>query len=69
KFWPKYQQAFEEMLQATSRPEAPWYVIPADNKWYRNFIVGGIIVKTLEEMNLKYPREAPGVDFSKIKIK
>lgn len=54
-FWEKYQIAFEDALTQTSTEFAPWYIIPADNKWYMRTVVGDIIVHTLESLPLKYP--------------
>jgi PPK2 family polyphosphate:nucleotide phosphotransferase len=55
KLWPEYRAAAEEMLARTATPEAPWYVVPADHKWYRNWAVSRMLVDTLEEMNPQYP--------------
>jgi len=65
-FWPQYMDAYEGLLSATSRDHAPWFVIPADVKWYRNVAVSEIIVKALESLKLSYPK--PTVDASKIKL-
>jgi len=56
KLWPQYMKAYEDALSRTSTPLAPWYIIPANKKWYRNLIVSGIIVKRLEQLNMKYPQ-------------
>lgn len=66
KFWDDYTIAFEEMLERCSTPYAPWYVIPADQKWYRNLAVTRIIVSTLEEMGPEFPD--PGFDPKDFKI-
>lgn len=55
KFWVKYQQAFEQMIKKTSTDCAPWYVVPADKKWFARAAVGGILMETLHQMNPKYP--------------
>jgi PPK2 family polyphosphate:nucleotide phosphotransferase len=55
KHWPAYQRAFEEAIRATATPEAPWYVVPADNKWFTRLVVVGAIVRALESMHLAYP--------------
>src|SRR5262249_48548901 len=55
-FWDDYQQAFEEMLNHTSTAEAPWYVIPADHKWFAHYLVAKIIVDKLESLNLAFPK-------------
>jgi PPK2 family polyphosphate:nucleotide phosphotransferase len=54
--WDDYQAAYEEAIRATATPHAPWYVVPADNKWYMRLVVVAAIVQALEEWNLEYPR-------------
>lgn len=56
KRWDQYQAAFEDALSKCSSAFAPWYVIPADKKWFRNMAVSQIIVETLESLNLQYPK-------------
>jgi PPK2 family polyphosphate:nucleotide phosphotransferase len=56
KHWREYMRAYEEMIRNTARPHAPWYVAPADNKWFTQLVVAGAIVETLEELNLEYPK-------------
>ena len=56
KFWNKYMKAYEEVLEKCNTSWAPWYVIPSDKKWYRNLIVARIITKTMQDMNLKFPK-------------
>ena len=68
KLWDKYQKAFEEVISATSTEEAPWYVVPANRKWYRNLIVADRVVNALEDMKLKTPPAPEGVDFTKLRI-
>jgi PPK2 family polyphosphate:nucleotide phosphotransferase len=63
KHWDDYMLAYEQALQATARPWAPWYAIPADNKPFMRYIVAKIIVKTMESMNLEYPRLDPEVEY------
>lgn len=58
-YWDQYQQAFEEMIRHTSTPDAPWYVVPADNKWYSRLVCLCAVVSALTEMKLKYPN-VPG---------
>jgi PPK2 family polyphosphate:nucleotide phosphotransferase len=55
KRWPDYVRAYEDVLSATSTAEAPWYIIPADSKWFARIVVAEIIVETLESLSLKYP--------------
>jgi PPK2 family polyphosphate:nucleotide phosphotransferase len=54
--WDSYMEAYEEMLEATSTDDAPWYVVPANRKWFTRMAVADIIVDTLEGMDLNYPR-------------
>jgi len=58
KFWPAYMDAYEEALSATSQEHAPWFVIPADNKWFRNIAVSRIVVDAMASLKLKYPEPA-----------
>jgi PPK2 family polyphosphate:nucleotide phosphotransferase len=53
--WDDYMKAYEEMLSATSTKWAPWYVIPADKKWYTRVAVADIVLNTLKSLNLRYP--------------
>jgi PPK2 family polyphosphate:nucleotide phosphotransferase len=54
-YWKDYQEAYEEMIQNTATKHAPWYVIPADNKWYTQLIVASAVITALEELDLSYP--------------
>jgi PPK2 family polyphosphate:nucleotide phosphotransferase len=54
-FWDKYQRAYEEELTHTSTESAPWYIIPADHKWFARLAIASIIVAKLEALNLTYP--------------
>lgn len=54
--WNTYMHAYQEALQATSKPWAPWYAIPADNKAFMQLTVAGLIVKSLEQLELRYPQ-------------
>jgi PPK2 family polyphosphate:nucleotide phosphotransferase len=54
--WDRYMEAYEEMIRHTASPEAPWYVVPADHKWYTRVVVADAIVDTLESMDLRYPQ-------------
>ena len=53
--WKEYMAAYEETLRVTSTPEAPWYVVPADNKWFTRLAVAAIAVETLQSLHLKVP--------------
>jgi PPK2 family polyphosphate:nucleotide phosphotransferase len=63
--WKEYQAAYSEAIARTSTKDAPWYVIPSDHKWYRNWAVSRLLIETLTEMDPKYP-EPP--DLAGIKI-
>jgi PPK2 family polyphosphate:nucleotide phosphotransferase len=65
RFWGDYIQAYQEVLTRCSTKRAPWFVIPANKKWFRNLAVSHIIVETLEEMRLKFP--PPAIDVKKLK--
>src|SRR2546421_3853621 len=54
-FWKDYQEAYEEMIQQTAAKHAPWYVIPADNKWFTRLVVAAAILEALNDLNLAFP--------------
>ena len=56
KYWVDYQKAYEEMIENTATEHAPWYVVPADNKWFTRLVVSTVVVETLESLNLAYPK-------------
>ncbi|HVS30893.1 MAG TPA: PPK2 family polyphosphate kinase [Thermoanaerobaculia bacterium] len=64
KLWPAYEKAYEDALGETSTDVAPWYVVPANKKWYRNWVIGSIVVKALEDLDMKYPE----IDLSNVVI-
>ena len=55
-YWKDYQDAYEEMIQHTATQEAPWYVIPADNKWFTRVAVAAAVVESLASLDLHYPK-------------
>ena len=61
-YWDDYQEAFEDMLSKTSTPWAPWYVVPSDQKWYRNLSVASVIVDKLASLEMQFPEEVPDID-------
>jgi len=63
--WDSYLQAFEDALERTSTKHAPWYVIPADHKWFRNLAVSQIVAATLEDLGMRVP--PPRVDLAAIR--
>ena len=67
KHWDKYMKAFEDVFRKCSKKHAPWYVVPANKKWFRNLVITQILVDTLERMKLKMP--APEFDVEEIRAK
>lgn len=55
KLWPDYTRAYEEVLSSTSTDWAPWYIVPANRKWYRNLVVASVLVEALRGLNMRYP--------------
>jgi PPK2 family polyphosphate:nucleotide phosphotransferase len=62
-YWDDYQRAYEELIRHTASKHAPWYVVPADNKWFTHLVVAAAIVEALEGLDLSYPK----VDAAKLK--
>jgi len=62
-FWNDYMEAYEQMIQETATKEAPWYVVPADNKWFTRVVVAAAVIETLDSLDLAYPK----VDEGKLK--
>jgi PPK2 family polyphosphate:nucleotide phosphotransferase len=56
KLWPKYMDAYEDMIRETSRPEAPWFVVPADNKWFTRLVVAAAIGDAMEKLDIGFPK-------------
>ena len=55
-FWNDYMEAYEDMIRNTSSPEAPWYVVPADNKWFTRIVVAAAVIEALDALDLHYPK-------------
>lgn len=64
--WDEYMAAFEDAISKTSTEYAPWYIIPANRKWYRDWVISSILVETLKQLEMRYP-EAPE-DLSGVKV-
>lgn len=64
--WDDYQAAFTDALAATSTDAAPWYVVPANRKWFRNQVVAQVLIEALESLDLHHPDPAPGLDTIRI---
>ena len=56
KLWGQYQEAYEDVLSKTSKKWAPWYIVPSDHKWFRNLVIGSILVDTLKGLKMEYPK-------------
>ncbi len=54
--WDEYMDAYEAMIRATAAPHAPWYVVPADNKWFTRLVVAAAVFEALDELDLRYPK-------------
>ena len=67
KYWKEYTRAYEDVLRETSTGHSPWYIIPSNNKWFRNLAISQIVVEKLVSLNLKLPK--PQVDISAIRRK
>jgi PPK2 family polyphosphate:nucleotide phosphotransferase len=67
KYWDETQVAYEDALSRCSKPDAPWFIVPANKKWYRNAAVSSIIVEALESMRMKFPK--PSFDLSRYKLR
>jgi polyphosphate kinase 2 (PPK2 family) len=62
-YWDDYMKAYEEMIQETATKHAPWYVVPANNKWFTRVVVASAVIEALADLDLEYPE----VDQSKLK--
>jgi PPK2 family polyphosphate:nucleotide phosphotransferase len=62
KLWDEYQEAFDDMLERCSTDYAPWYVVPADRKWFRNWVLSETIVHTMEALDMKFPPPVAGLE-------
>ncbi|MFM8320588.1 MAG: polyphosphate kinase 2 family protein [Chloroflexota bacterium] len=66
KRWPEYQAAYEDVLSKTSARHAPWYIVPANRKWYRNLVIAEALLEALHGMDLAYPQ--PAEDYRGLKV-
>jgi PPK2 family polyphosphate:nucleotide phosphotransferase len=62
-FWPEYMEAYQDTIRHTATEGAPWYIVPADHKWFTRLVVASVIVETLDSLKLKFPEVRP--DFRK----
>ncbi|MGH3586961.1 MAG: PPK2 family polyphosphate kinase, partial [Pseudonocardia sp.] len=66
--WPTYQDAYAEALHRTDTDAAPWYVIPADRKWYRNWAIATLLAETLTDLDPRFPKPTYDVDSERAKL-
>jgi PPK2 family polyphosphate:nucleotide phosphotransferase len=66
KFWPKYMEAYSQALARCSTPHAPWHLIPADRKWYRDYAIARAVERRLSGLKLRYPR--PAFDPAQVRV-
>jgi PPK2 family polyphosphate:nucleotide phosphotransferase len=66
-YWKQYQQAYEDAINQCSTHWAPWHVVPADHKWYRDYVIAKTVLEALEGLKMKWPK--PAEDLSKIHVK
>ena len=62
KLWPEYMQAYEDALNKTSTEAAPWYVVPANHKWYRDLVISSVLIDTLEGLKMKFPESEENLE-------
>jgi PPK2 family polyphosphate:nucleotide phosphotransferase len=60
-YWPQYMDAYEETIRHTATENAPWYIVPADHKWFTRLVVASVIVETLDSLKLKFPKVSPEI--------
>ena len=54
--WKEYMRAYEDALEKTSSKYAPWYIVPANKKWYRDLVVASVVMETLKDLKMEYPQ-------------
>lgn len=62
KLWREYTEAYEDVLSKTSTDHAPWYIIPANSKWYRDLVISSVLVEKLKSLDMKYPEPEENLD-------
>jgi PPK2 family polyphosphate:nucleotide phosphotransferase len=62
KRWDDYEEAYQDAIEKCSTEYAPWYIVPADHKWFRNWVISDTIVRTLEELDMSYPKPVEGIE-------
>jgi PPK2 family polyphosphate:nucleotide phosphotransferase len=64
--WDDYDAVYEQIFRRTSAARAPWYIVPADRKWFRNYLVARLVVRALDDLDLRYPEPPPGLAGARI---
>lgn len=62
KLWPNYMEAYEDVLSKTSTSYAPWYIVPANHKWYRDLVISSVLVAALDKLNMNFPESTENLD-------
>ena len=62
KLWPNYMEAYEDVLSKTSTDYAPWYIVPANRKWYRDLVITSVLVDALDKLNMNFPESTENLD-------
>lgn len=62
KRWPDYMKAYEDVLSKTSTSYAPWYIVPANHKWYRDLVISSVLAQTLEDLKMNYPESTENLE-------
>jgi PPK2 family polyphosphate:nucleotide phosphotransferase len=62
KLWKDYMEAYQDVLSKTSKPWAPWYIVPSNRNWYRNLVISSILVDTLEKLKMHYPQPVKNIN-------
>jgi polyphosphate kinase 2 (PPK2 family) len=62
KLWDEYQAAYQDVLRKTSTDWAPWFVVPANAKWYRNWVIANVLIEALDKLDMKYPAAPKGAE-------
>lgn len=61
-YWKRYQKVYSQVISATTKKYAPWYIVPADNKWYTRYVVAQIVLKAMKDINPKFPKLSAEVE-------
>jgi PPK2 family polyphosphate:nucleotide phosphotransferase len=60
--WDQYMAAYEDVITRCNTKYAPWHIVPANKKWYRNLVISSVIVETMEKLDMRYPESEPGLE-------